>query len=90
MQFFDQHLYLKIYIYVLSIPVSLWIVVGLKSSLVTVGVMQIHKLNSDKWMARAREKETSDIYRSTHTANDASVCLRYRGLTIIIYILSYI
>lgn len=55
MQFFDKHLYLKVYISLLSIPVSLWIAVGLKSSLESMGVMQIHKHNSDKWMARARD-----------------------------------
>lgn len=71
-------IHLKVYIYILSNPVSLW--VELKSFLVTAGVMQIHKHNSDKWMERARDKETvADIYCSAHTGNNASACLWYTG-----------
>lgn len=83
---FLTNVYTSKFVFISWIPVSLRIVVGLKSSLVTV--MQKHKHNSDKWMARAREKETSGIYCSTHAANDASAFLWCRGLTIIIYILS--
>lgn len=51
-----SHLFIRLYT---PYPASLCVVVvGLKSSLMTVGVVQVQRHNSDKWIEMARAKET--------------------------------